>query len=85
MPGHPAVYSLLDENEFNTLQEAEMLLMRLTRAIGDAGLRVGEAIGLLWKDVDFKRKVLNIRRQGSEGAKTKTRKTRQVENFGFAL
>ena len=34
----------------------------------DLGLRVGELSALRWEDIDWRRKVVNIRRQESEGA-----------------
>ncbi|MCI0617300.1 site-specific integrase, partial [bacterium] len=50
-----------------------------------AGLRPGEGAALHWKDVDFNRRVLNIRATGSAGriGSTKTGKSRQVEMSDF--
>jgi integrase len=48
--------------------------------IGTTGMRVGEATGLHWQDLDFSRNVLTIRRSNSRGLNetTKTKQIRQV-------
>jgi integrase len=45
------------------------------------GMRASELAGLQWKDVDFRQKLLSVRRQFKDGAesKTKTRKSLKVD------
>lgn len=50
------------------------------------GLRLGEALALRWPDLDFKRKIINVRRSVSRNkqvGKTKTSRSRQVEMSDF--
>ena len=63
-----------DFDEYHRLLEAtstEPLWGSAITAAGEAGLRMGEVLGLHWDDVDLKAKVLNVRRtlwQGQLGS-----------------
>lgn len=48
----------------------------LTAIMGLCGLRIGEARGLTWKDIDFQKSLIHVKQQRDEIGKRKTLKTR---------
>lgn len=50
-----------------------------------AGLRISEAIGLMWSDVNLEKRLITVRRQGKDRRTTKTGRIRKIEMSAFLV